>query len=683
MKRKTLKSIVFLLSIILIILLVLCVELKAEDGMNTVYFATQSQDSEDQISLYYNSGKYYAFLPSYADFTATKIVSSSGYGIYLDDIKYSQHDYCDGLKLEKEYNLKLTNILGFTIAAETLVIMRSKDVPSMSIYISDGYIEEVNNDRNVSKKGFVQVVKSDKTVDYSGEFKDIHIRGNVTSYRPKKSYTLEMPENVDLLGMGCGKKWILVSNTYDESGLRNKLAYDLAKEIGVKYAVDSNYIDLYIDGQYSGLYLLTEKIEVGESRVDINNLENDTQLLNDSLLDFYDKIEIEQDGKWLTSYNIPNNPEDITGGYLLQIDNHPWYYKNKMSSFQTEHHNVEVSSPKYASQTQIEYISDFCKSLESDLVKGNLNGIDLISFVNYYLVQEVLANTDSSSYFYFKDSSNVSDKIYAGPIWDFDLSLGNGWCTSDINPKVLYTNKTNWFDYIYNNIEFQELLQERYINNIRPIIESFVNNKLDSYSRLICNSFKMDKIRWGNVAQPSPTADESQKRFDSIEEHVDRIKLFMEERIEFLDDAWIGEVEFYTVSFVSENPYILDYYSVQKGKACNIDLSSKTESTDKFAFAGWFDESGSEYIQGQVITSDKYYTAKWVPIDSSEVETSKEKDQVSAYDTGTLKTYVLNFMSARFTYMEIAVICVVVGTIVCLDIFNHFRRRRKKYDRRS
>ena len=96
-------------------------------------------------------------------------------------------------------------------------------------------------------------------------------RGNATWLWEKKPYSLTLSKSADLLGMGAAKEWILLTNAPDPTHLRNKIAYDLAAEVGLLYSPESNWVDLYLNGEYTGLYLLTERNEIHPQRIPAGN----------------------------------------------------------------------------------------------------------------------------------------------------------------------------------------------------------------------------------------------------------------------------------------------------------------------------------------------------------------------------------------------------------------------------
>ena len=263
-------------------------------------------------------------------------------------------------------------------------------------------------------------------------------------YSPRKHpYNIKLESKADLYGMGKAKKWVLLSNFLDFSQLRNKIAFEAAREAGIEYVPDYTFVDLFADGSYRGTYQLTERIEIKKNRVNITDLEEITEDLNEEDLEKYDHIAegakldqyLENSCKY---YDIPKNPADITGGYLMQFQIFNRYPGDTESGFVTSRGQaVDIKSPKYASKAQVTYLRDYMQDLEDEIYSEdgyNSKGkhysdyIDMDSLLLCYLVEEITNDADGTfaSFCFYKDSdANGDGKIHCAPVWDFDLSLGN------------------------------------------------------------------------------------------------------------------------------------------------------------------------------------------------------------------------------------------------------------------
>lgn len=167
------------------------------------------------------------------------------------------------------------------------------------------------------------LIKDSGSLDYKGSLKHIKGRGNASWEYDKRPYNIKLDESADLLGMGKAKGWCLLANYLDTSLMRNKIIYDLAEETGIPFTMDARSLDLYINGEYKGTYLLTEKVEVDKNRLNITDLEKATEKANndaDLEKDFTARGTNEYKTGTRKWQNIPNDPEDITGGYLIELE---------------------------------------------------------------------------------------------------------------------------------------------------------------------------------------------------------------------------------------------------------------------------------------------------------------------------------------------------------------------------
>lgn len=620
-------------------------------GIDRVRFVMKADGAEQRVGLYECDGVYYAFLPSYADPSALTVECDAGSELYLDGKALSRRASDRPLEPDREYALQLKNGLGITVADSTLVIKQARNIPALSIRLQDSTLSDIHTDKSISKSGKATLVTQNGTVAFSGNIRQLHGRGNTTWEQPKKSYTMELAEKADLLGMGAAKNWVLQANSFDESGLRNKLVYDFARELGVEYAVDCEYIDLYVDDVYCGLYLLCEKPEVGENRVEITDLAAATEKVNPYDTAGYPVYTAYLDGKLLRGYSMTDNPADITGGYLIQAEHHDDRIRLRESVFFTDELSFSLTSPKYASREQIQYIAAYVNRVEDALARGDLSDIDVESFARYYLVQELFANNDNCSVYYYKDTDAKDQRLHACAIWDFDQSIGNSWLVCDMNPRAMYRHTDNWFDHLTQNPEFSEKLRAVFADEVLPRADALIGDRIERYCRATEASFVMDRLRWKNVKGKNDWTDRSQRRFGTLAEHADAVRRFMSERLAFLKEAWVDGMDYCTVSFTTyENTDFRESYSVVRGERLDAAPDPTDESTADYTFLGWYDEAGSRYTPGEIVSSDAAYTARWQAVDSGAAanlknKLKKELDWIE-YDVGLITVALIAVFAA-------------------------------------
>ncbi len=243
---------------------------------------------------------------------------------------------------------------------------------------------------------------------YDGNI-DIEFRGSSSQSTPKKSYgfsTLQSDKvtgnNVSLLGMPPEHDWVLNGMVFDAACMRDYICYNLSRKLG-EYASRTEYCEVVINGEYKGLYLLQEKIKADDNRVDIN------------------KIQPED-----------NQHPKITGGYIVKADKTTggdpvaW----TMYTWQSNPVNYILHFPKpdVVTRDQQEYIKQVfmdlaAKSKDPSITEGYPSIIDIPSFINFMMIQELSSNADGYhlSTFFHKDRNG---KLRAGPIWDNDLTFG-------------------------------------------------------------------------------------------------------------------------------------------------------------------------------------------------------------------------------------------------------------------
>ena len=175
--------------------------------------------------------------------------------------------------------------------AEYKIIIVKSDLPSMLISLNGVDLQTINKGSKEVKYENNQVILNSSNSKYNFTDSSVQLkgRGNFNWGLSKKPYQIKLSSKTNVLGMGKSKTWLLIANHGDATLMRNKLVYDLAKNIGMPYTQNSEWIDLWVDGEYIGNYLLTEKIQVGTNRVELTDEEN--SLIAELDNNYYDKEE--------------------------------------------------------------------------------------------------------------------------------------------------------------------------------------------------------------------------------------------------------------------------------------------------------------------------------------------------------------------------------------------------------
>ena len=560
-----------------VILMTLLLCLVCRRGLTAGFSIKASQvfdGTEVTVVSRYVNDKYSLCLPGTWDLTNVQITLSGRDEIRVGETVIRSGEVndlsgCLGVR-QTFYNAKGGKMAG------TLTILQGSRIPALYVELSKKDLKAVQKDKeNKASEGTVTYVEADGRVTYAGAIGSFGGRGNTTFKYSKKPYQLKLPEKVSFSGMGKGKTWILLANWLDLSLLRNEVMLHLSQAAGIPCAVDCTPADVYINGEYNGLYLVTQKIQVGKERVNIQNLEKATEEANPEPLDSYSRFREGSKGvpvtsglKMLRAYSIPNDPDDITGGFILEIEKSYRFKDYVFNGFRTaDGLSVTVKEPTYASVAQVTYMgqlfSDFHKAVlaedgcSPDTGKYYADFIDLDSFACKWWMEEISKNYDylASSQFYFKDSDKVDSRIFAGPCWDYDLCLGNmhadnfvyGSVPTRDYVAVHSTQKVNLYRALYLHDDFHALLRQLYRERIRPQLaillgesrETGLLRSFDSYADEIAASSQMNFIRWPESLVKGYYA----KSGTTNQTSVSYLREFLVQRTAYLDSVWMTDGE--------------------------------------------------------------------------------------------------------------------------------------------
>lgn len=443
-----------------------------------------------------------------------------------------------------------------------LSVMQSANVSVLMMETESGSLSYIHKRKGNREPGTLLMAAEDGSIVYNGALKEIKGRGNATFQYNKKPYQIKLADKTDLLGMGEHKTWVLLANFHDNSLLRNTLTFQMARAAGLDYTPRSTFCDVYINHDYLGTYELCTKVQIGEERLDIADLEKATEEVNDMALDEYPKFGYTNaEAGRRKGRSIPNDPEDITGGYLVELE-YANRYSGEASGYTTKKGQpIVIKSPEYASEAQTLYISQLLQSIENGLrsrdgVDASTGRhyselIDMDSFVKKYLIEEIVKNYDAnkSSQYFYKPADSVSTKLFAGPVWDYDSAYGNyegsRKRTSATVLKVCrdYGQSYYWYPAAYRQEDFRWRAQELYATVFKPILEATLSDEpgteelrtLDEWAAYLESSAAMNFTRWpvfNNKARPIQTG-------ANYAENIEYIRTFLTERMAFLAEEWV------------------------------------------------------------------------------------------------------------------------------------------------
>lgn len=563
----------------------------------------------------------YVFLPSYAD------MGEIGVETIAARVDFQRGGEC--LSIEKDekricafqtdeiYNMVFYSAKEEIIGSKKLMFLKSGNLPAMYVATRSGSMEKLDADKRYKEKGAVELYDEKGRLLFADELRSISGRGNHSFSFEKKSYQIKLKAPRDVLAMGESDTWILLSNVFDTAYIRNMLTYEMALQANMPGSPESEYIDLYLNGVYAGMYQLSEKVEIGTSRLDIRDLEAQNIALNGDSLDYVDTFVSEDKKKKGTK--LKHSPEDITGGYLIEHD-YGDKFSEVISGFVTRTDEAfALKNPEHASESEVDYISRLMQEIEDaimakdgyhpDTGKHFTEYIDLESWADKYLVEEITRNNGgggTSSYFY-KQQDAVSEKVFGGPVWDYDKGFGRleGYNrnTRDLALLTLYNGYTSWFSYLYEHEEFVDMVKREYREKFSDYLEIMAEEKADEYLARIEKSAVLDKARWEHVYRTY-----GEETPDYMAE-AGYVKQFILERKAFMDEIWLEGAETYFVHFKDREGGGNRRFAVKAGE-CMQDYPTYTKEGEEFL--GWtVEDTGEPFNLQTPVTRDITLVGAW------------------------------------------------------------------------
>ncbi len=343
---------------------------------------------------------------------------------------------------------------------------------------------------------------------------EIKGRGNATwTNLEKKPYRLKLNEKHKVLGMPSSRHWVLMANAEFWMGqLNDALPFEIGRRMGMAWNPRMQPVEVVLNGDYIGLYFLTEKIRVDKNRVNIKE-----------------------------QYDYETDPERITGGWLLEIDNYvepgniSFIEGNGMPFWVTPH------SPELLSPQQRDYITNFLTMADKAIYCSDKNStewekyIDIDSLAIFYIVQEAVDNPEAfSGSCYMYKQQGADSKLIFGPLWDCGSSFHRFGSLYEFD-EYIYENlpsycRSRWISEIAKFPRFQQRVKyhwRRFYNDVYPAMEEF----MEDFTVRIEVAGNCDHKRW-----PQYSSDNIPARMRAFE------KPCFDKKVAWLNSQW-GEAE--------------------------------------------------------------------------------------------------------------------------------------------
>ena len=512
-------------------------------------FSLEMDGAQETISCYAQDGETgVVFLPSCARMDKLSVCLPEAVDARLGDVVLTDGTSCGAFRTDTDYTL--------TVDGQTanLRFLQAQNVPALYVHTQTGDMERVHAQKTNKEQARLLLATADGRIAYqSADTDEIRGRGNSTWSKPKKPYNLYLREPADLLGMGAATDWVLLANAFDETNLRNRVIFDFAQRVSgdPRFAPDTAFTDVYLNGEYAGLYLLSEKTQIAENRLDIA-------------------------------------PDSVLFSWVQTARNDSFFALNSTSS-------VEIESPKKITSSRQKELETYLLAWQDALTSDAdwQRYIDMDSFARKYLMEEVFLNYDlyNSQYFYMEPDG----KLVAGPCWDYDLTLGIRWRNTWSTPNGFSAqNKPNenetWYSELWKKDVFRERVQTLFRTEFLPLLEELAESGIDAQASQIAASSDMNALRWRGLFGDKTSA-----------QAVRDMTRFLTRRIAFLRAAWIDGAPYCTLTLCHPDRY--EYISVPPNTVCTE--FPQPQEVDLPADTVWLrEDTGEPFDPQSVITED-------------------------------------------------------------------------------
>ena len=449
--------------------------------------------------------------PDFMDALPLYVIPENG---KIGTISYADIDCSKGFRYvryigpaDARCNIAELEFYGYPGAGDNSHLCQVTNLPTVSIHT-------LNNEIPYDKEHLIEsqlTIISNNGTELLSEPGTTRERGNASRSFPKKPWRIKFDKKQNVLDAPAkAKKWTLINNYGDKTLMRNLLAFELSRRMGLTYTPYGTAVDVLLNGEYKGCYQLCDQIEIHKNRVNITEMTPED-----------------------------NQGSALTGGYLIEVDA---YASKETSWFKSSKGNpVTIKSPdeEEITSNQKQYIRNFFNQME----KQWSTYLDLNSFLRHFLVGELSGNTDTywSMYMY---KERDEDLLRVGPVWDFDLAFNNDKRIYPVNNKTDYIYRSggscagNMKTFV-DNIVVKDAPSKQQLVDIwdearrSGLTEENLLAFIDQWAEDLQQSQRLNFLRWpilNSKVHQNPVA------LGSFEAEVDVVRTFIKERLAWMDN---------------------------------------------------------------------------------------------------------------------------------------------------
>lgn len=403
-------------------------------------------------------------------------------------------------------NIAELEFYGHSGEGDSLHLYRLTNLPTVTIHTLDGTIP-YDKETDISSQISIIGEEDENLLNVPGGIRE---RGNYSRSFPKKPYRIKFDKKQHVLDAPAkAKKWTLINNYGDKTLMRNLLAFEISRKMGMPYTPYGRAVDVLLNGEYKGCYQLCDQVNVNKNRVNITEM----------------------------------TPQDIsgtalTGGYFFEIDA---YADQERKWFWSSGGNpVVIKSPDEDSiQTvQFNYIKSHFNKMESQWKQY----LDLNTFLRHFLVGELSGNTDTYwSVFMYKQRDD--DIVYTGPVWDFDLAFDNDNRTYPVNAKSDYIYRSggsctgNMRSFVDRIVVYDASAKAKLLNIWDEARQNGLSQEslvacVDQFEEELALSQELNFLRWPIMNQ---WVHQNPNVWGSYANEVQNVRRFIKQRVEWID----------------------------------------------------------------------------------------------------------------------------------------------------
>lgn len=452
---------------------------------------------------YNKDGGYILFVPSRTNISKLTYYSVDENG--KRNARYT-HDFSTGADL---------------IAGQIPVVLMQSNIPSIEISLHGKSLDEIDasprhevsaaadvviscTDSLAAERGFEAISRSKGGRNSGPGSARLKGRGNNTWEMDKKGYSVTLKKSQNLLNLGETDKWVLLANAQDYSLLRNQFFLNLSAECGVKYSGNTEPVDLFVDGEYRGNYVLAKKVEISAASVDIDPKKG-----------------------YLFRWGMPTD-------YALKLET---------DAFRHDDSKVVEVLGKVSEQEKSKAFAiaqRFISEIENTASNEFTADMDMESFALYYWIQELSKNTDSTSRSFYTVWDSDTEKMYACPVWDMDRTVG---VIEPFERPVEYLYPTGyavrgeeWFVPLFKHPEFVAEVERVY--KAYGLADKFRNavSNIPAQAEYIRASANMNFMRWDVLEVEQNNAIVKWMGESTYDTQVEWVRAWLEQRIDFFEN---------------------------------------------------------------------------------------------------------------------------------------------------